>query len=150
MRSWPSSTWRGPAGVDGWDLLDGSAHVVLGPWLVHGPGGALEILDDLAGSSRLRDRGIAVVATPALIREGRFEPTLRLPRRLCRDPEPLIHKALGWMPRETGRRDEARMVAFLDRHHAELARVTVRYATERLPARERARFVRARPVSRTE
>ncbi|GGX25848.1 DNA alkylation repair protein [Streptomyces lomondensis] len=130
--------------VDNWDLVDGSAHVVLGPWLVDGPEDALDILDELAASPSLWDRRIAVVATLALIREGRFEPTFRLARGLCRDPEPLIHKALGWMLREIGRRDGPLLVAFLERHLAELPRITVRYATERLPPGERARFVRAR------
>ncbi|MFI9585211.1 DNA alkylation repair protein [Streptomyces sp. NPDC052236] len=130
--------------VDNWDLVDGSAHVVLGPWLVDGPLDTLDVLDELAASSWLWDRRIAVVATLALIREGRFEPTLRLALTLCRDPEPLIHKALGWMLREIGRRDGPLMVAFLERHLAELPRITVRYATERLAPAERARFVRAR------
>ncbi|MFC9507960.1 DNA alkylation repair protein [Streptomyces sp. NPDC057002] len=130
--------------VDNWDLVDGSAHVVLGPWLVDGPPDATEILDRLAASASLWDRRIAVVATLALIREGRFEPTLRLVPALCRDPEPLIHKALGWMLREIGRRDAPLLVSFLERHQAELPRITVRYATELLPAGERARFVRTR------
>ncbi|MFI6371344.1 DNA alkylation repair protein [Streptomyces sp. NPDC050546] len=130
--------------VDNWDLVDASAHVVLGPWLVDGPADAPEILDRLAASAWLWDRRIAVVATLALIREGRFEPTLRLVRVLRRDPEPLIHKALGWMLREIGRRDAPLLVAFLERHQTELPRVTVRCATELLPAGERARFVRTR------
>jgi 3-methyladenine DNA glycosylase AlkD len=127
--------------VDNWDLVDGSAHVVLGPWLLDGP---LDVLDELAGSAWLWDRRIAVLATLALIRAGRFEPTFRLVLTLHRDPEPLIHKALGWMLREIGRRDERLMVDFLDQHLAELPRITVRYATERLAPGERARFVKAR------
>ncbi|MFB7932989.1 DNA alkylation repair protein [Streptomyces sp. NPDC056039] len=130
--------------VDNWDLVDASAHTVLGPWLVDGPANAPEILDRLAASAWLWDRRIAVVATLALIRDGRFEPTLHLVRALCRDPEPLIHKALGWMLREIGRRDAPLLVAFLERHQVELPRVTVRCATELLPADERARFVRTR------
>lgn len=130
--------------VDNWDLVDGSAHVVLGPWLLDGPADALDVLDELAGSTWLWDRRIAVLATLALIRANRFEPTFRLVLTLRRDPEPLIHKASGWMLREIGRRDEQLMVDFLDRHVAELPRVTVRYATERLSSGERARFVRAR------
>lgn len=131
--------------VDNWDLVDASAHLVLGPWLVDGPEeGFWDVLDGLAASSWLWDRRIAVVATLALIRQGRFEPTFRLVRALCRDPEPLIHKALGWMLREIGRRDAPLLVAFLEQHPNDLPRITVRYATERLPAQERARFVRAR------
>ncbi|MPY61390.1 DNA alkylation repair protein [Streptomyces spongiae] len=142
--------------VDNWDLVDGSAHVVLGPWLLDAPLDSLDlqdaqdvqyaqdVLDELAGSARLWDRRIAVVATLALIRAGRFEPTFRLTLQLRRDPEPLIHKALGWMLREIGRRDEQVLVGFLDRHLAELPRVTVRHATELLTPGERARFVRTR------
>ncbi|MCX4706167.1 DNA alkylation repair protein [Streptomyces sp. NBC_01373] len=130
--------------VDNWDLVDGSAHVVLGPWLLDGPSDALDVLDELAGSAWLWDRRIAVLATLTLIRAGRFEPTFRLVLRLRRDPEPLIHKALGWMLREIGRRDEQLMVDFLDRNLAELPRITVRYATERLAPGRRARFVKTR------
>ncbi|MEV8554777.1 DNA alkylation repair protein [Streptomyces glaucescens] len=134
--------------VDNWDLVDGSAHVVLGPWLVDHPQDALGLLDGLAASPRLWDRRIAVVATLALIREGRFEPTLRMALSLRQDPEPLIHKALGWMLREIGRRDGPLLTAFLDEHRAELPRVTVRHATELLPPEVRARFVRTRSRER--
>ncbi|WP_030544544.1 DNA alkylation repair protein [Streptomyces albus] len=127
--------------VDNWDLVDGSAPVVLGPWLLEE---SLEVLDRLAGSPSLWERRIAVLATLALIRAGRYEPTFSLVLALRRDPEPLIHKALGWMLREIGRRDERVMAGFLDRHAPELPRVTVRHATERLEPGERARFVRRR------
>lgn len=130
--------------VDNWDLVDASAHVVLGPWLLDGLPDLPDVLDELAGSARLWDRRIAVLATLALIRAGRFEPTFRLVLRLRRDPEPLIHKALGWMLREIGRRDERAMVDFLERNLAGLPRVTVRYATERLAPEQRARFVKTR------
>ncbi|GCB52888.1 hypothetical protein SNL152K_10245 [Streptomyces sp. NL15-2K] len=133
--------------VDNWDLVDASAHVVLGPWLLDGPPDALDaldVLDELAGSDWLWDRRIAMLATLALIRAGRFESTFRLVLRLRRDPEPLIHKASGWMLREIGRRDEQAMVDFLDRNLAGLPRITVRYATERLAPDERARFVKTR------
>ncbi|MFI1096084.1 DNA alkylation repair protein [Streptomyces sp. NPDC020917] len=129
--------------VDNWDLVDGSAHVVLGPWLVDGPPDGPQVLDRLAASSRLWDRRIAVIATLALIREGCFEPTFHLALTLRQDREPLIHKALGWMLREIGRRDEPLVVAFLDRHLAGLPRVTVRHAAERLSPAARARFVRS-------
>ncbi|MFF4763324.1 DNA alkylation repair protein [Streptomyces sp. NPDC001292] len=127
--------------VDNWDLVDGSAHLVLGPWLLDGD---VRVLDELAASSWLWDRRIAVLATLALIRQGRFEPTFRLVLTLHQDPEPLINKALGWMLREIGRRDEPLMVAFLDRHLDELPRITVRYATQRLAPEKRARFVKGR------
>ncbi|MFG2130127.1 DNA alkylation repair protein [Streptomyces sp. NPDC048751] len=130
--------------VDNWDLVDGSAYVVLGPWLLDDPPRLLDVLDGLAASTWLWDRRIAVVSTLALIREGRFQPTLRLVLTLRQDPEPLIHKALGWMLREIGRRDGPLLVRFLDQHLAELPRITVRHATERLAPGDRARFVKGR------
>jgi 3-methyladenine DNA glycosylase AlkD len=104
----------------------------------------LDVLDELAASSWLGDRRIAVPATLALIREGHFEQAFRLVLTLCQDHEPLIHKALGWMLREIGRRNEPLTVAFLDKHLAELPRITVRHATQRLSPGERVRWVRAR------
>ncbi|WP_055555262.1 DNA alkylation repair protein [Streptomyces sp. NBRC 110028] len=130
--------------VDNWDLVDGSAHVVLGPWLLDDPPRFWDVLDELAASAWLWDRRIAVVSTLALIREGRFQPTFHLALTLCRDPEPLIHKALGWMLREIGRRDGPLLVRFLDQRLAELPRITVRHATERLAPGDRARFVKGR------
>ncbi|KOG38206.1 DNA alkylation repair protein [Streptomyces resistomycificus] len=128
--------------VDNWDLVDCSAHLVLGPWLLDGA--PLAVLDELAASPRLWDRRIAVLATLALIRAGRFEPTLHLALTLRRDPEPLIHKAVGWMLREIGRRDRQMMLTFLDQHLPDLPRLTVRYATEHLPPDQRARYVKRR------
>jgi 3-methyladenine DNA glycosylase AlkD len=127
--------------VDNWDLVDGSAPVVLGPWLLES---STDVLERLAGSASLWERRIAVVATLALIRAGRHEPTFELVLALRRDPEPLIHKALGWMLREISRHDEKALLDFLDRHAPALPRITVRHATERLAPEERARFVRVR------
>jgi len=127
--------------VNNWDLVDGSAPVVLGPWLLEA---GTDVLGRLAGSASLWERRIAVVATLALIRAGRYEPTFELVLALRRDPEPLIHKALGWMLREISRHDEKALADFLDRHAPELPRITVRHATERLAPEERARFVRRR------
>ncbi|MEW2449352.1 DNA alkylation repair protein [Streptomyces parvulus] len=127
--------------VDNWDLVDGSAPVVLGTWLLHEP---LDVLDRLAASTSLWERRIAVVATLTLIRAGRYRPTFSLVVALRQDPEPLIHKALGWMLREIGRRDEPALAGFLDRHAPGLPRITVRHATERMTPELRARFVRHR------
>jgi len=127
--------------VDNWDLVDGSAPVVLGPWLLESDS---HVLNRLADSASLWERRIAVVATLTLIRAGRYEPTFELVLALRRDPEPLIHKALGWMLREISRHDEKALVDFLDRHAPGLPRITVRHATERLAPDERARFVKRR------
>lgn len=131
--------------VDNWDLVDGSAPVVLGKWLLEESQDVLdEVLGRLAGSASLWERRIAVVATLPLIRADRYEPTFSLVIVVRQDPEPLIHKALGWMLREIGRRDARALADFLELHAPELPRVTVRHATERLGPEDRARFVRRR------
>ena len=118
------------AGVDNWDLVDISAPDLLGGELVAGADRA--ILDTLAGSIDLWDRRIAVVATFALIRAGDLQPTLALCERLLDDPHHLMHKACGWMLREVGKRDEALMVGWLERHRRRMPRTMLRYAIERL------------------
>lgn len=129
---------RHRAGVDNWDLVDVSAPTLLGGELVDGP---REVLDTLAGSIDLWDRRIAVVATSALIRRGEFGPTLSLCERLLDDPHHLMHKACGWMLREVGKRDEAVLVGWLDRHRARMPRTMLRYAIERLDPATRARLM---------
>ena len=79
-----------------------------------------------------------------LIRRGELEETFALAERLMDDPHHLIHKAVGWMLREAGKRDEAVMVAFLEAHRAGLPRTTLRYAIERLTPEQRAALM-ARP-----
>lgn len=126
------------AGVDNWDLVDVSAPTLLGGELVEG---SREVLDTLAGSIDLWDRRIAVVATSALIRRGEFGPTLALCERLLDDPHHLMHKACGWMLREVGKRDEAVLIAWLERHRARMPRTMLRYAIERLDPATRARLM---------
>jgi 3-methyladenine DNA glycosylase AlkD len=123
------------AGVDNWDLVDLSAPGLLGEQLHHGP---RAVLGELAGSERLWDRRIAVVATLALIRRGELGETFALAERLLDDPHHLMHKAIGWMLREAGKRDEAALVAWLEAHRLGMPRTMLRYAIERLPDGRRA------------
>jgi 3-methyladenine DNA glycosylase AlkD len=123
------------AGVDNWDLVDISAPDLLGGELIDGD---RAILGELAASASLWDRRIAVVSTLALIRRGELGETFALAERLMDDPHHLIHKAVGWMLREAGKRDEAALVAFLEAHRAGMPRTTLRYAIERLAPERRA------------
>jgi 3-methyladenine DNA glycosylase AlkD len=123
------------AGVDNWDLVDASARDLLGGELIDGD---RAVLAELAGSERMWDRRIAVVATHALILRGELGETFALAERLMDDPHHLIHKALGWMLREAGKQDEAALVAFLEAHRARMPRTMLRYAIERLPPEQRA------------
>ncbi|MBI2921763.1 MAG: DNA alkylation repair protein [Planctomycetes bacterium] len=124
--------------INNWDLVDGSAPAIAG---AHLDGRSKVLLFEWARSPRLWDRRIAVLATQPWIRKGRFVETFRLARLLLRDPEDLMHKAVGWMLREIDHRDRPALVRFLERHGARMPRTMLRYAIERFPELERRRFL---------
>lgn len=127
--------------VNNWDLVDASAEHLLAERARKRPG----LLDELAASPSVWDRRIAIMTTFAYIKCGEAEPTLRLAETLLHDEHDLIHKAVGWMLREVGKRVDAGLLrSFLDRHAAEMPRTMLRYAIERLPAEERRRYMQAR------
>lgn len=125
-------------GINNWDLVDLSAPYIVGEYLKDKP---REDLYRLAGSSLLWEQRIAVVATHAFIRGGDFADTLALAERLLGHRHDLMHKAVGWMLREVGKRDKAVLVAFLDRHAAVMPRTMLRYAIEKFPDDERKHFM---------
>jgi 3-methyladenine DNA glycosylase AlkD len=125
--------------VDSWGLVDCSAPGIIGPHLENP---SRTILDKLAKSKNLWERRISIVATQWLIRRGQFDDTLRIAKRLLGDREDLIHKAMGWMLREVGKRDQPRLESFLRQHLAELPRTTLRYAIERFPESLRKAYLR--------
>lgn len=118
------------ARVNNWDLVDLSAPYILGDYLrTHDR----TILYKLAKSQVLWDRRIAIVATAMLIRHDEYEDTLRVSEILLGDKHDLIHKAVGWMLREVGKRSLAAEEKFLKRHKAKMPRTALRYAIERFP-----------------
>ncbi|MBO9532165.1 MAG: DNA alkylation repair protein [Solirubrobacteraceae bacterium] len=128
--------------LNNWDLVDCSAEHVVGPHLdVVGTA----ILDELAASPLLWERRIAMLATFHRIKRGESADALHVAELLLRDPEPLIHKATGWMLREVGKRvDESHLTAFLDAHARGMPAVMLSYATERLTPEQRAHYRRLR------
>jgi 3-methyladenine DNA glycosylase AlkD len=125
--------------VNNWDLVDASAANIVGAHLATR---SRARLDRLAQSKELWERRIAIVATYAFIRAGEFDDTLRISRRLLRDPHDLIHKASGWMLREVGKRDRAPLESFLEEHAGEMPRTMLRYAIEKFSPADRQRFMR--------
>lgn len=97
----------------------------------------LRKIERLARSKSLCERRIAIIATFATIKERNFQPTLAIAERLVDDDHDLIHKAVGWMLREVGKRDANAERAFLDRHAATMPRTALRYAIEKFGETER-------------
>ena len=115
--------------VNNWDLVDLSADKLLGHWLF---GKDTSLLCRLAESPHLWERRIAIVSTFHFIRNNRFNDTLKISGMLLGDKHDLIHKAVGWMLREVGKRDQPVLEGFLKRHHKKMPRTMLRYAIERL------------------
>lgn len=126
-------------GVDNWDLVDSSAHYILGPWLHEQQDAALtdSVLDTLAANGNLWRERIAVLTTFHFIKQGDFDKTLQLAERFLSHPHDLIHKAVGWMLREIGKRSKDTESGFLRRHCRVMPRTMLRYAIEKFPAGER-------------
>ena len=116
--------------VNNWDLVDSSAHHLVGAWL---PPESTSRLETLARSAMLWDRRIAVIATYWYIQRHIFAPTLKIAALLLKDPHDLMHKAVGWMLREVGKRDQKTEEIFLRKHFRIMPRTMLRYAIERFP-----------------
>ncbi|MFT3830157.1 MAG: DNA alkylation repair protein [Opitutaceae bacterium] len=128
--------------INNWDLVDVTAEHVVGGWL-RGRSECSRTLEGLARSGSLWERRIAVLATFHFIRHGEFADTLRLAALLRDDPHDLMHKAVGWMLREVGKRDRGALDAFLAEHAARMPRTMLRYALEKHPELARARWMAA-------
>lgn len=125
--------------INNWDLVDSSAPYIVGGYLYDKD---RSILYQLVESKSLWERRIAVLATFWFIRDGQFDDALRIAETLLADPEDLIHKAVGWMLREIGKRDKASETAFLKTHHKDMPRTMLRYAIERFSPAERQRYLK--------
>ncbi len=122
--------------VNNWDLVDSTAHKILGAWLAERD---RDVLDELAASGHLWRERISVVACLHFIKQHDFDDILRLAEQFLDHSHDLIHKAVGWMLREAGNRDEQILEGFLSKHYSKMPRTMLRYAIERLkPARRKA------------
>lgn len=129
--------------VDNWDLVDSSAPKILGPALLsrYRGEGVPEQLWALARSGDLWRERVVVLATFAFIRAKVFNPTLELAEFHLHHPHDLMHKAIGWMLREIGKRDIAVERRFLVHRYREMPRTMLRYAIEKFPEVERKSFL---------
>jgi 3-methyladenine DNA glycosylase AlkD len=125
--------------VNNWNLVDSSAHIILGPHLYTASrasqnwGLLYEALQPLVLSPVLWERRISIVATWYFIKQGRLEETFKIARILLDDEEDLIHKAVGWMLREAGKINETKLMTFLEKYATLMPRTMLRYSIEKFP-----------------
>lgn len=124
--------------INNWDLVDLSAPKIIGDYLLDKN---RQILYKLAKSKNLWERRIAVLATFAFIRENEFKEALKISEMLLNDKHDLIHKAVGWMLREVGKKSQKTLEKFLKTHYRKMPRTMLRYAIERLPETKRRYFL---------
>jgi len=120
--------------INNWDLVDLSAHKIVGEYLLNKP---KSILHKLAKSKNIWERRISIISTFTFIRNNEFSETLKIARLLLKDKHDLIHKAVGWMLREVGKRDLNIEEEFLKKYYKKMPRTMLRYAIERFPEKKR-------------
>jgi 3-methyladenine DNA glycosylase AlkD len=125
--------------INSWDLVDLSAGQIVGAYLRDGD---KKPLYTLARSKDLWERRIAIIATFHFIKNHEFDDTLRLSEILINDREDLIHKAVGWMLREVGKRDMKIEEVFLKIHYRKMPRTMLRYAIEKFPEKARQAYLK--------
>ncbi|MEO0488810.1 MAG: DNA alkylation repair protein [Cyanobacteria bacterium J06659_2] len=120
--------------INNWDLVDSSAHQILGAYLEDKDRRSLY---ELSESDNLLARRVAIMSTFHFIKNNEFDDAIALSKQMLTDKEDLIHKAVGWMLREIGKRNLETLESFLKVHAKEMPRTMLRYAIEKLPEAKR-------------
>lgn len=127
------------AGINNWDLVDLSCYPLLGVWLLDKD---RELLYRLAREGRtIWEQRIGIVSTMTFIRHGELQDTFAIADILLHHPHDLIHKAVGWLLREAGKRDKKALEDFLGPRYRSMPRTMLRYAIERFPENERKAYL---------
>ena len=125
--------------INNWDLVDLSCYPLLGEWLLDKD---RSLLYDLARNGKtLWEQRIGIVSTMTFIRHGQLEDTFAIADILLHHPHDLIHKAVGWLLREAGKRDKKALEAFLASRYQTMPRTMLRYAIEKFPEAERRQYL---------
>ena len=130
--------------VNNWDLVDSSAYKILGPHLENKD---RQLLYELAETQNLWMQRVAIITTLHFIRNHDFADALKIAEKLLDHPHDLIHKAVGWMLREVGNRDQSRELYFLDRHYRKMPRTMLRYAIEKFKPELREQYLKGKRCS---
>lgn len=125
--------------INNWDLVDASAEHIVGAYLKNR---SREPLHALAHSESIWERRIAIMSTFHFIKNNEFDETIRIAEILVYDSEDLIHKAVGWMLREVGKRDRDKEEFFLKKHYRSMPRTMLRYAIEKFPENLRQQYLK--------
>jgi 3-methyladenine DNA glycosylase AlkD len=132
---------RNTQSINNWDLVDGSAEHIVGAYLLERNRAPIY---RLARSKRLWERRIAIMSTFHYIKRQEFRDTIKIAGLLFADQEDLIHKAVGWMLREVGKRNREAEERFLRRHYKKMPRTMLRYAIERFPQHKRQAYLKGK------
>ena len=124
--------------INNWDLVDLSADKIIGDYLLNKP---KSILYKLAKSKRIWERRISIIATFNFIKNNKFKETLKIAKILLNDEHDLIHKAVGWMLREVGKRDLKTEEKFLKKYYKKMPRTMLHYAIEKFPEKKRKQYL---------
>ena len=127
--------------INNWDLVDVTAQHIVGDYLMDKNKAPLY---SLVRSEDLWERRIAIMATFYFIRNERYEDTLKIAKILLSDKEDLIHKAVGWMLREIGKKNMVAEEAFLKQHYKKMPRTMLRYAIEKFPEPKRKQYLKGK------
>ncbi|GHT73235.1 DNA alkylation repair protein [Bacteroidia bacterium] len=127
--------------ANNWDLVDVTCRDVIGSYLLKHEE-SRGILYDLAESDNLWEQRIAIVSTWMFIKHKQYSDTLALAEKLLNHKHDLMHKAVGWMLREVGKKNHETLVDFLEEHHKKMPRTALRYAIEHFSPEERAYFMK--------
>jgi 3-methyladenine DNA glycosylase AlkD len=127
--------------INSWDLVDSSAHYIIGAFLVDK---SKEPLYSLAKSMNLWERRISIISTFYFIKHDKYAETLKISEILLTDEQDLIHKAVGWMLREIGKRHMPTEEKFLRKHYKRMPRTMLRYAIEKFPEDKRQRYLKGK------
>jgi 3-methyladenine DNA glycosylase AlkD len=125
--------------INNWDLIDLSSPHIIGRYLLDKD---RTVLYNLARSESIWEKRIAVLATFWFIRNNGFQDAIKIAEILVNDKHDLIHKAVGWMLREIGKRDKKELISFLEKYSYKMPRIMLRYAIEKLPENKRRYYLK--------